>query len=192
VFTDSAGTGTNLNSAVVLTVAQFGETMSMLFNNTGTRDGYITFVQARGVPLLARETVVVSATGTATAFGTRTFPSPAKFIPNITEAKDWADWHLAIYEDPVVRFNLTYAANRSNAHLTQAILREVSDRVTLVATSTRTNLGVIRATYIEAMRHVIDDRRTHTVTYYLSDAVPFSDGWVLDTSELGTNSKLVF
>jgi hypothetical protein len=61
VFTDTAGTGTNLNTAVALTVATFGNEMRMLFNNTGTAFGYITFTQARGVPLLLQEPVGVTA-----------------------------------------------------------------------------------------------------------------------------------
>ena len=191
IFSDSAGTGTNLNSAIAVTVGKFGSEMSQLFNNTGTRDGFITLTQARGVPLLASEATVVSTTGTSTAFGTRTYPSPAQFIPNLNEAKDWADWNLSIYQNPVVRFNLSFVANKDNTHLTQAILREISDRVTLIATSTRSNLGLIRPMNIEAIRQVIDADRNHTVTYYLSDAIP-PDAWVLDTSELGTTTKLAF
>ena len=192
LFSDSAGTGTNLNTAVVLTVGTFGEELRFLFNNTGTADAYVTFVQARGVPLFAAEPVMISATGTGTAFGTRTYPSPARFLPNVNEANSWALWNLGIYQNPMVRYNMTFVANKDNAHLTQAILREISDRITLVATGTRNNLGVTRPMIIESVKHVIDGDRTHTVTWYLSDAAGFAGGWVMGSSNLTTNTKLTY
>ena len=192
LFTDSAGTGTNLNAAVALTLESFGEHLHFRFNNTGTADAYLTFVQARGVPLFADAPIQVMATGTETAFGTRTYPSPSRFIPNVNEALRWAQWNLGIYQEPMVRFSMTFVANKDNAHLTQAILREISDLVTVVATGTRSNLGVIRDMTIESMKHVIDADRTHTVTYYLAAAAGFAGGWVVGSSNLGTNTKLVY
>lgn len=192
LFTDTAGTGTNLNTAVALTVGSFGEEFRLLFNNTGTADAYLTFVQLRGVPLLAEEPVLVSTTGTSTAFGTRTYPSPSRFIPNVTEANSWSRWNLGIYQEPVVRVSMGFNANKDNTHLTQAILREVSDRITLISTGTRSNLGLTREMFIETVKHVIDGDRTHTVTYYLSDAAGFSGGFVVGSSNLGTNTKLVY
>lgn len=190
VFTDTAATGTNLNGDVALTVTPYGNEMRFLFNNTGTRLGFVTFVQARGVPLLAQEPVVVSQTSTGTAFGTRTFPSGATFIPDVDEANSWANWNLSVYEEPIINLQLTVHANRNNDHLSQAILREVSDRITVVATSSRSNLGFSRDFYIESIKHEIDSRRTHTVTYLLSDSISKSDAWVLNTSNLATNSKV--
>lgn len=190
IFTDTAGTGTNLNTGVALTVSTFGNEMRMLFNNTGTRLGYITFSQVRGVPLLSQEPVSVSQTSTSTIYGTRTLPFNGRWIPNVNQAKDWADWNLQVYEDPTIHLEMTYLANRSDAHLTQAIVRDLSDRITIVATGTRSNLGFGRDFYIEAIKEVIDGDRTHTVTYLLSEAIQRSDLWVLNTSDLGTRTRL--
>ena len=192
LFTDDAGTGTNLNAAVALTLESFGEHLHFRFNNTGTADAYLTFIQARGVPLFADAPIQIMATGTGTAFGTRTYPNPSRFIPNINEANRWGLWNLGIYQNPMVRYSMTYIANKDNAHLTQGILREISDRVTFISTGTRGNLGVTRQMIIESMKHVIDGDRTHTVTYYLADSAGFSGGWVMGSSNLTTNTKLVY
>lgn len=192
VFNDSAGTGSNLNGSTTLTVTSFGNEFKMVFRNAGTAVGYITLLQVRGVPLLSSDPLVISVEDSTsqTRFGTRTRPSPAPFIPNPQEAKDWGDWNVAIYKDPIVRLQMTYIANRSSAMLTQAASRDISDRITVVGTGTRSNMGLNRAFYIEALKHVVEADRTHTVTYMLSEAVQASDGWVLDVSELGTRTRL--
>ena len=44
----------------------------------------------------------------------------------------------------------------------------------------------------EAISHQISADRLHKVTYLLSDAVQFSDFWILNTSALGTNTRLAY
>ena len=189
ITTDQAGTGTNINGNVALTVTSYGNELRMVFSNTGTRSGYLSTAQARGVPLLALDRFTVSASNTSTIFGTRSFPSPCHYMSDGIEGKDWADWNAAIYGSIVPRFAMTFVANRSTAMLNEAAKREISDRITIIATGTG-NLGMSRQTYIEGIKHVIDEQRTHSVVYYLSDGTP--DAWVLDTSELGTRTRLAY
>ena len=66
----------------------------------------------------------------------------------------------------------------------------MSDRITVIATGTNTKLGYAAEVFIERVEHKIESDRTHTVTYYVSDAKQLSDGWVLDISALGTNTRL--
>lgn len=188
---DRDGTGTELTGSATLTATAFGGELEITITNTSDLIMYLTKLQARGVPLLIQDPTVVRATATTGTIN-RTFPSKAKWVPDVEEAKDWTDWNLAIYQDPTKRLSMTFIANRSTAHLNQAILREVSDRVTVVATSTRTNLGINADFYIESMKHVIEADRTHTVTYYLSEAKQFSDGWTVGVSALGTNTRVAF
>lgn len=189
VTSDQAGTGTNLNANVALTVTTYGNEMRMVFSNTGTRTGYLSTAQARGVPLLALDRYTVSASNTSTIFGTRTYPSPAQLLSDGIEGKDWADWNSAIYGTPGARFVMEFTANRTTAMLNEAAKREISHRISIVATGSG-NLGAARESYIEAMKHVIDEHRTHSVIYYLSDGTQLSDAWVLSTSELGTRTRL--
>ena len=162
--------------------------------NGGTVVSYITALVARGVPSLSRDPLVISVEDSTsqTRYGTRTRPSPAPFIPNPQEAKDWGDWNVGIYKDPIVRLQMTYIANRSSAMLTQAASRDLSDRITVVSTGTRSNMGLNRAFYIEALKHVIEADRVHTVTYKLSEAIQASDAWIMDVSDLDNRTRLAY
>jgi len=63
--------------------------------------------------------------------------------------------------------------------------------VTVVAENTA-DLSISRDFYIESVKHQINANRLHKVTYLLSDAVQFSDFWVLNTSALGTSTRLAY
>ena len=54
------------------------------------------------------------------------------------------------------------------------------------------DLSINRDFFIEAVNHQISANRLHQVTYLLSDAVQFSDFWVLNTSALGTSTRLAY
>lgn len=194
IFTDQAATGTNLNGSSTIAVTSFVNSLKITLTNNSTSVGYVTKLQAQGIPLLKSDPVVIRTedVDSGTRYGERTFSSRAGFVPSTDEAKDWGDWHVALYKDPTPRLRMSYVANKDNAHLTQAILREVSDRITVVATGTRNNLGINRDFFIERVHHVIEADRTHRVTYYLSEAEQFSDAWTLDVSNLGTNSRLTY
>ena len=62
-------------------------------------------------------------------------------------------------------------------------------KITVVGTGAA-GLGVNEDFFIEAEKHSIDASRTHNVTWELSNAAKFSDFWVLDTSKLGTSTRL--
>ena len=191
-FSDSAGTGTNMNGDVVMSTVDNVNELELTFTNTANRLAYVTSLQARGVPLLKDDPIIIpkrDASSTAN-YGKRTAPVHGGYVPNVEEAVGWSDWNAAVYSDPTPRFSITLPANRSTAHLVQAILRDVSDRITLTATGTNVGLGVSSDFFIEKVEHEIDADRTHTVKYYLSEAEQFSDMWVLNVSALGTTTRL--
>lgn len=192
VFSDSAGTGTNMNGDVVRTAVDNGNELEISFTNTANRLAYVTFLQARGVPLLKDDPIIIPKRDSTseTKYGKRTAPIHAGYVPNAGEATDWGDWNAAVYGDPTPRFNISFVANRSNAHLTEAILRDISDRITLTATSTSNRLGVSSDFFIEKIEGRIDSDRTHTVKWYLSEAEQFSDMWTLNVSALGITTRL--
>ena len=188
------GSGVNINADMAVAVTKFGNAMKItLTNNNATADGYVTLLQARGTPITRSDPVKVTRDdGTSqTAYGQRTYPTPAEFIPDTVEAEDWCRYHLGIYKDPRPILAVSIPANRDNTHLTQVMLRDVSDRVTVVGTG-NAGLGISRDFFIEAEHHRIDRDRTHTVTWELSDAVGYSDFWVLDISALGTTTRLAY
>ena len=190
-FSDPAGTGTNMNAEVVMSTVDNVNELELTFTNTANRLAYVTFMQARGVPLLKDDPVIIpKRTASSTAsYGKRTAPVHGGYVPNVEEAVGWSDWNAAVYSDPTPRFSITVPANRSDAHLIHAILRDVSDRITLSSVGSA-RLGVSGDFFIEKVEHEIDADRTHTVKYYLSEAEQFSDMWVLNVAALGTTTRL--
>jgi len=189
----AAGSGTELTGDVGISVTKSSETMDIQLTNNGAVTLYITKLQARGTPITSNDPVTIKAEDSTsqTDFGKRTWPSKTKFIPTTTEAVDWADYNVGIYKDPTATLKLTYIANRDQTALDEMITRNVSDRITVVANN-NANLGINGDFFVEAVSHNISADRTHKVQYLISDAVQFSDFWVLNTSTLGVNTRLAY
>ena len=167
--------------------------MDITLTNNGTVTAYITKLQARGTAISADDPASIKQEDATsqTAFGKRTWPSKTKFIPDTGEALDWADFNLSIYKDPTAVLQLSFFANRDTASLNEMLDRDISERVTVVAEN-NADLSIDRDFFIEGVRHQISANRLHQVTYLLSDAVQFSDFWVLNTSALGTSTRLAY
>jgi len=167
--------------------------MDITLTNNTSATAYITKLQARGTAITADDPASIKQEDATskTAFGNRTWPSRTKFIPDTGEALDWADYNLSVYKDPTAVLQLSYFANRDTNAINEMLDRDISERVTVVADNTA-DLSVNRDFFIEAVSHQIDANRLHQVTYLLSDAVQFSDFWVLNTSALGTSTRLAY
>ena len=187
------GSGTNVTSDIGIAVSKSSETMDITLTNNGSVTAYITKLQARGTAISADDPASIKQEDATsqTAFGKRTWPSRTKFIPDTTEALDWADFNISIYKDPTAVLKMTYFANRDTNAINEMLDRDLSERVTVVADNTA-DLSINRDFFIEAVNHQITADRLHKVTYLLSDAVQFSDFWVLNTSALGTSTRLAY
>jgi hypothetical protein len=187
------GSGDNLTSDLGISVSKSSETMDITLTNNGTVTAYITKLQARGTAITADDPASIKQEDATsqTAFGKRTWPSKTKFIPDTGEALDWADFNLSIYKDPTAVLQLSYFANRDTNAINEMLDRDISERVTVEAEN-NADLSIDRDFFIEAVNHQISANRLHKVTYLLSDAVQFSDFWVLNTSALGTSTRLAY
>jgi len=187
------GSGTNVTSDIGISVSKSSETMDITLTNNGSVTAYITKLQARGTAISADDPASIKQEDATskTAFGKRTWPSRTKFIPDTGEALDWADFNLSVYKDPTAVLRMTYFANRDTNAVNEMLDRDLSERVTVVAENTA-DLSINRDFFIEAVNHQITADRLHKVTYLLSDAVQFSDFWVLNTSALGTSTRLAY
>jgi len=130
-----AGTGTDVTTAVAITVGKFSEAMRMTFNNTGTLDGYLTKLQTRGVPLSV-STITIRETSSASQdkYGNRKYPSPAQFIPDVTEGLDHVRYLVSIVKEPVPILQVSFIANRDSTYMKEALTRDIGDRITVVGT----------------------------------------------------------
>jgi hypothetical protein len=191
--TAADGGGTNVSASIGISVSKSSETMEITLTNNTSATAYITKLQARGTAITADDPASIKQEDATsqTAFGKRTWPSKTKFIPDTTEGLDWADFNLSIYKDPTAVLRLSYFANRDTNSLNEMLDRDISERVTVVAEN-NADLSIDRDFFIEAISHRISADRLHQVTYLLSDAVQFSDFWVLNTSALGTSTRLAY
>jgi len=192
--TAADGSGTNVTASIGISVSKSSETMDITLTNNTSATAYITKLQARGTAVTADDPASIKQEDATsqTAFGKRTWPSKTKFIPSSSEALDWADYNLSIYKDPTAVLQLSYFANRDTNAINEMLDRDISERVTVVAENTADLSIDDRDFFIEGVRHQISANRLHKVTYLLSDAVQFSDFWVLNTSALGTSTRLAY
>lgn len=177
------GTGTNLTSSIGISVVKSSQAMEVsLTNNHGSLIAYVTFLRARGTPITATDPVRIFSQDTTsqTTYGKRTFPNPGKYIPDSIEAKDWADYNLSTYKDPIPTIKMSFSANRDYANLRQALIREIDDRITVVAEN-NAKFGINRDFFIEAIRHRLGSGRYHVVEFHCSPITSFAGTIVLDT-----------
>mgnify|MGYP005818062587 CR=1 FL=1 len=190
----SDGSGTDLTSSMGVTQVKKSNAMEITVVNNGTIPAYLTKLQGRGLPIESDDPVrhVASDASSQTEFGQRTFQNRIAFS-DIDEANDWAEYNLSIYKDPIPIMEITFAASRDATHHEQAMGRDVSDRITLVANrSGGTELGINADFFIESIRHVVSQSHAHWITWRLSPATGYSNFWLLGTSKLDSETALAY
>ena len=188
--TQAGGGGTDVSSALAVTLSKFWRSMKIAITNNGTVDAFLTLLQARGTPV-TRDNPSRVTIDTTSASNKRTFPNPPEYIPNIAEAFDWANWHSALFTVIQPVLEITFLGNRDQAHLAQAFGRDISDQITVVATNSA-GLGISEDFYIEYIRLRMDAvKNTLWVTWGLSSA-KLQFAWTLGTSKLGTTTRLAY
>jgi len=187
------GTGTNRTSSISISLTKRAQSMDITLTNGHSGTVYITKLQARGTKLETTDPVEVSASDSTsqTAFGKRSYPHPGRFIPDATEGQGWADFHVAVWKDPVPLLRLTIVGNRSTATLTDIYTREISDRVTVTA-SNDAGLGIAEDFFIEQVSHKLDSQLNHRAIFTLSQASGYSGFWVLDSATLDISTRLAY
>lgn len=188
------GLGTNKTANVSITVDKFANAMKISITNNDAGTVYITFLQARGTPVYANDPirVVVEDATSQAKFGERTYPLPGKFYPSTSVALSYGQLTVARYKDQLAVLSISFQANVSSSHMTQALTRDVSDRIALVAQGTLPSgaqLGINSEFFIEAEYHELS-LNGHWVTYEVSDARFDTGFWLLGTGMLGTTTKL--
>ena len=193
VNTQADGAGTDITANIVATLGgnTFGQSATILLTNNDAQNGYVTTLQVRGVPLLTeyKTNVRVEDSTSQTSFGRKTYRNPAPHIPTVEEGNDWGAFQVSIYKDALQIIHLSVNANRDSTHMTQVLERDISDQITVNATG-RSDLGFSNIFFVEHEHHRITADRTHWVTWDLSPATGYGGFWVLNTSELGTRTRL--
>jgi len=160
-------------------------------------DALVDVSAERPVRDIANEVKVTHATGSVTATdatsqaakGPRRLAINAGFLDASTAA-DRASWTLSTKKDEQDRPVIGIVGNASATLMTQALARDLSDRVTITDAGART--GINAAFHIERIEHSISNGGTlHTVRWQLSPA-DASGFWALDVSLLDTSTRLAY
>ena len=160
-------------------------------------DALVDVAAERPVRDIANEVKVTHATGSVTASdatsqaakGPRRLAINAGFLDASTAA-DRASWTLSTKKDEQDRPVIGIVGNASGTLMTQALARDLSDRVTITDAGART--GINAAFHIERIEHSISNGGTlHTVRWQLSPA-DASGFWALDVSALDTSTRIAY
>lgn len=191
--TQAGGGGDDKSGILTVVQVPFGGRLKISVTNTDIVNVYQTLLKARGTPLTKSDPAEVTdqdATSIA-AYGERSYPLPAKFIPDTDEARDYCGFILGIYKDPIPGLRIAMVANKDQNHYAAAITREINDRVTVVATG-RAGLGINEDFYVEAIRHIIGEDKVHWVVFDLSPVAAFGGFWILGIGILGASTRLIY
>lgn len=187
------GSGTNMTSDIGVAQAKYDESMKITLTNNGAVSAYVTKLQARGTPVTLSDPIRLQAEDSTsqTAYDIRSWPHPGQYLPSVNEAQDYCDFVLSTFKDPTPILRVTIHANRDDAHLSEVMTRDISERITITADNDAA-LGVDEDFFVENMEHSLDSQLNHTATYECSSVADFSGGWVLGTSKLGADAKLMY
>lgn len=171
------GLGVDLSSDLTVTVSKFSESMKIELENTGTSDIYLTFLQARGTAITARDGVTVKNedASSKTAYGVRPYRVESDWLPSTAEANDRTRYELSIRREPITILQIVIAGNASEEHLIEALTRDVSDRITVVSEIH----GISEDFFVERLTHTLLNG-IHTVIVDCSPANGYSGFIVFD------------
>ena len=195
VGTDITQTGVS-NSDIAVTVTKFSNTMKIVItNNNATSTATLTLVQAQGTKVTKNTSVGIASEDSTSQgkYGKRSYELPSPWLQSANTAQDYTNYIVGRYKNAVPVISLTYIANKSAAALTEMLTRDISDRITAVATGAKTELGLDGDFFVESVQHrILNAGLFHEVKYDLSDASGDGGWWILGISELGVNTRLAY
>jgi len=193
VWTASNASGTNLTSSITITAVKTAERMAITLTNTSSSAGYVTLLKARGTAVSTKNPCIVRAIDTTSQgiYGERKYVAKTQFIPTTSEAQDWCDYQMLIYASPIEVLTMTIPSTPLN--IAQALTRDLSDRITVVATND-SKLGISADFFIESEKHQVSaGGQEHRTVWELSPASGgYSQFWILGQSVLGTTTVPAF
>lgn len=187
------GSGANLTASMVVAVTKALNSMDISITNNAAVTAYMTLLQARGTPLVAQGGTGVEeqVAASITKYGEREYPSPAPFIPTTNAGRDHMRFLAVVYSEPIPALSILFDANVSPDTLAEALLRDVSDRVT-VQSDFASDLGISGDFFVESVMHRIDRFRRHLVQLELSSVSGYSGFLVWGKSIWNQSSALAY
>jgi hypothetical protein len=163
--------GSDQTADVGVAVVKAVETMEITFTNNGAAVIHITKLDARGTALQGEHEVWVQHKDTASIadFDEREYVLPAEFLPDTNQARDFCIHIATLHASETAIIQIKYTANETQAAMDDDHVRNISDRVTLVANGL-TGLGIPgNDFFVERKEDSIARGGEHTVRLDLSE-----------------------
>jgi len=179
----SDGSGTDLSGSLTITLTKGLDIMVIqIANGHATLGAYITLLQARGQAVQdgAVQKFEASDATSIANHDEREYQLPAQFIPTAQEAIDQSRYVLALNKDIAPKMGLGFKASADQAHLKEAGIRRLSDRIT-VKSDSATKLGIDEDFFVEGIQYTVTEGVFMAVVLTLSAASKVSLVIVLDT-----------
>lgn len=184
------GGGTTMTGDIALSFTPLAQSAELALLNTASVPVFITLLKVRGDAYAKGDVTIREASNATsqTSYGLRTKSLDGQFLNDIDQAQDYCDFVLARFKDPQPEVEMSLA-NGSDALTTQILTRKVSDRITV----DNDELALVSQDfYINKVQHSVRPRdKYHGVVYRLA-AVDEEEFWTLDTSTLGTSTRLAY
>jgi hypothetical protein len=180
------------SSFVDVDVVKSALTMEITLTNTHTSgSATVTLLRARGTPVEYTDPAEVRAVDelSQATYGLRKFPIAGRWLPDLESAYSYARFVLERHNEALSIVRRSSRANRSAEHLAAVLGLEISERVSLAATSNP--IGVSGEFYVESITETV--RRSggeHEVSLVLSDAAGDDWPWVLGVDGVGIGTRL--
>jgi hypothetical protein len=188
----SAETGNDLNASLGVSVT-FGADRAevTLTNNHGSKTGYVTLFQLRGLALRLRDAVEVVSedSSSISAYGEKRLEYRTPYQNSFNTTRDFAEFLKSKWANPKYKVKkVRYIGNTNSTLMSGAVNRDIGDMITVTETMTGIN-----DTFIIIGRNVsIRPGGIWNVEYILRDPLEGSY-WLLGTggsSELGDTTTL--
>ena len=187
------GGGVDHTADVTLVLTKGLTTLRIAITNNAAVDVFITLLQARGTPLTSGDPagVVASDADSITKFNEREFPSPAKFLPDTTEAENYVRYKVAVFSKTIQNVSIALHANVSQDALTFGRVLEISERITLKS-DFASELGINEDMFVEFRRDRITRNRIHHIDFDLTPVSAFALFWVVGQNPASDDMVLIY
>ena len=175
------GSGNDLTANLSVTVTDLATSLRVEVENTSaTDDLFITRLQARGVPLVEGEALIIERDDQESIvddnYGPLPHPLPAIWLGNLDDIVSYAQFQLAQLAQPRLRGTVAFEA--SDYLLAGNRPPDKSDRITVAFEGSRYEM------FVEATNHVVGRGGAHLIELLVSPADVFGSIMVLDEGML--------
>lgn len=185
------GTATNLTANLSVSVTYGANAGSYALENTGTTDGYITKLQARGIGIYLYDPIEYVAVGTASQanLGLHTLDVEMTYQDNPTQAERIGGFLAADALSPMYEMeSYPFYANKNGSHMMAFVFLEIGQKIQIIETQSGFNKDI----FIDGISFEIHPNSIVKCTYKTRFASSLV-GWQLGVdgkSELGETTIL--